>query len=229
MSHASSRLLPLVMIGAGGHAKVVLALARALGRDVVGVCDPVLTSEGASHWRDIPVFGDDAALAAVSPQEVELANGIGQVPRGPHTRQRLHDFYTARGFRFPALVHPSAIVDPSVTVEVGAQIMAGAVLQADVVVGESSIVNTGAQVDHDCVIGRHVHIAPGTVLCGGVTVGDHAFLGAACTVLPLIAIGAHGLVAAGTVLARRLDVGEPFWPHRDDTAAKRTQGGGENT
>jgi sugar O-acyltransferase (sialic acid O-acetyltransferase NeuD family) len=224
MSLGLSRHPPLVLIGAGGHAKVVLALARALGREVVGVCDPVLAREGASKWRDVPVLGDDDALASLSPQDIELANGIGQLPRGPHIRKRLHELHTGRGFRFPALIHPSAIVDPSVAVEAGAQIMAGAVLQADVVVGESSIVNTGAQLDHDCVIGRHAHIAPGVVLCGGVTVRNLAFLGAACIVLPQLVIGERCMIAAGAVLARSLNEGESFRPHLDAPVGREPTG-----
>lgn len=211
--HASP--LPLVLIGAGGHAKVVLALARALGRNVMGVCDPVLAREAASHWRGLSVLGDDGALQALSPQHVELANGVGQLPTGPHVRQHLHERYVELGFRFPALIHPTATVDASVSVAAGAQVLAGAILQVDVVVGEFSIINTGAQLDHDCQIGRHVHVAPGAVLCGGVTVGSHTFLGAGCTILPTLDIGERCLVAAGSVLARSLRDGASFRPYLD--------------
>jgi len=207
-------MLPLVLIGAGGHAKVVLSLARALGREVVGVCDPVLAREGATYWRELPVLGDDDALAGWAPDRIELANGIGQQPQGATVRQRLHDRLTQQGFRFPALVHPAAWVDPSAVLEDGAQVMAGAVLQADVTVGASTIVNTGARIDHDCRLGRHVHVAPGAVLCGGVEVGDFAFLAVSCTVLPLVRIGECALVGAGAVLTRSLAAGDTHLPHR---------------
>lgn len=212
MTHA--RPLPLVLIGAGGHAKVVLALARALGREVVGVCDPALARAGTTRWRGVPVLGDDAALAAWSPTQVELANGIGQLPQGAPVRQRVHEQFTQQGFVFPALVHPAACVDPSATLEAGAQVMAGAVLQADVSVGTSTIINTGARIDHDCRIGRHAHIAPGAVLCGGVQVGERVFLAASCTVLPLVKVGDGALVAAGAVLARSIEAGGTHLPHR---------------
>jgi len=226
-SAAVAGALPLILLGAGGHAKVVLALARALGRDVIGVCDPTLARAGTAQWRDLPVLGDDDALASWSPAQVELANGIGQLPTGKHVRKLVHERHAEQGFHFPVLVHPAAIVDPSATIGSGAQIMAGAVLQADVTVGVSSIVNTGARIDHDCIIGRHAHVAPGAVLCGGVRVGDQAFLGAGCTVLPLVAIGMRCLVAAGAVLARGLDDEASFLPHRANcaVAAGSTPGG----
>jgi sugar O-acyltransferase (sialic acid O-acetyltransferase NeuD family) len=221
MTSPQDKPLPLVLIGAGGHAKVALALVRALGRDVAGVCDPVLAREGIPHWQGLRVIGDDdEALRTLAPQGVELVNGIGQLPQGPHVRRQVHERYVQHGFRFPALVHPAAIVDASAKVGPGAQIMAGAILQADVVVGDASIVNTGAQLDHDCLIGQHVHIAPGAVLCGGVTVGDLSFVGAGATILPTLDIGARCLIAAGAVLARPLSPGEAFRPY-PGAAARR--------
>jgi sugar O-acyltransferase (sialic acid O-acetyltransferase NeuD family) len=202
-----------ILLGAGGHAKVVLGLARALGLRVIGVCDPGLASAGDTSWRGIPVIGDDSALAKHDTHEVALLNGIGQVP-GSATRKRIHQQLSTAGFEFPALVHPGAMVDGTATLAEGVQVMAGAVVQADASIGTGTIVNTGARVDHDCRIGQHVHIAPGAVLCGGVVVGDDAFLGAACTILPQIDIGPQALVAAGAVLARTLDECAAFLPHR---------------
>lgn len=208
MSHAPNQL---VLIGAGGHAKVVLALAQAAGFTVVGVCDPALA--GTTHWRGIPVLGDDAALARFRPGEIGLANGVGQVP-GSTQRQQLFERLAAQGHRFPPLAHPRACIDASATLHEGAQVMAGAVVQADCVIGANALINSAASVDHDCLIGAHVHIAPGAVLCGGVQVGDGAFIGAGATVLPALQVGPRGLVAAGAVLARALAAGAAHLPHR---------------
>ena len=197
-------MLPIVLIGAGGHAKVVLALARALGREVVGVCDPALARDGITCWRDVPVLGSDEALAAWSPDRVELINGIGQLPQGAPWRLRVHEHFTQRGFRFPALVHPAAWVDQTATLAAGVQVMAGAMLQADVTVGEYTVINTGARIDHDCLIGRHVHVAPGATLCGSVTVDAGAFIGAGATVIHGIRIGRNAVVGAGVTLVRDL-------------------------
>lgn len=194
---------PLVLLGAGGHAKVVLALARAAGRQVVGVCDPVLTRDGVARWRDIPVLGGDDALDRIDPQAVHLANGVGQLPRST-ARRDLYARLAARGFRFPALVHPSAWIDDSVVLADGVQVMAGAIVQPDCTLDENTVVNTRASVDHDCHVGAHVHIAPAACLCGGVRVGVGAFVGAGATVLPAISIGEEAIVAAGATLARPL-------------------------
>lgn len=196
-------MLPLVLIGGGGHAKVVLSLARALGRDVVGVCDPVLAREGTACWRDVPVLGEDGALDRLPPDRVALMLGIGQLATDT-LRERLYAFWRARGYGFPALVHPAAWVAPGVELGEGAQVMAGAIIQPGCKIGENSLVNTRASVDHDCRIDRDVHVAPGATLCGSVTVEAGVFIGAGATVIQGVRIGGRAVVGAGVTLVRDL-------------------------
>ena len=85
-------------------------------------------------------------------------------------RERLYAAWRAKGYDFPALVHPSAWIAPGVILGDGVQVMAGVVIQPGCAIGENSIVNTRAGVDHDCSIGCDVHVAPGATLCGAVTV-----------------------------------------------------------
>ncbi|QTN24267.1 NeuD/PglB/VioB family sugar acetyltransferase [Rhizobacter sp. AJA081-3] len=207
---------PAILLGAGGHAKVVLALAQLLGWQVVGVSDPAIAAQGLLNWRGLPVL-DDQRLAGMAPGSVELLNGVGQTTGGG-VRQRLFDAFTLRGFRFPALVHPAAIVDPSARVADGVQVMAGAVIQADTQIGANSIVNTRAGIDHDATLGAHVHVAPGATLCGSVQLGDGAFVGAGATVVQGVRLGRGAFLAAGALLARDLpDAGR--WPERSAARA----------
>jgi UDP-perosamine 4-acetyltransferase len=214
----TATVLPLILLGAGGHAKVTLSLARAAGFDVVGVCAPELARQGVAQWRGVTVLGGDEALDAVSPAGTGLANGIGQLVGGS-ARRTLFLRLRQRGFRFPALVHPHAWVDPTATLSDGVQVMAGAIVQADCRVGENTIVNTGASIDHDCTVGAHVHVAPGAHVCGTVDLGDNVFVGSGATVLPNLTIGADAIVAAGSTLARTL---QPAERHSTHASAKRT-------
>jgi sugar O-acyltransferase (sialic acid O-acetyltransferase NeuD family) len=217
---AASLALPLVLLGAGGHAKVVLSLARAAGFALHGVCDPALARQGVAQWRGVPVLGGDEALDTLEPSTVALANGIGQLVQGT-LRRNLYERLARQGFRFPALMHPHAWVDASAMLADGVQVMAGAVIQADCRVGENTIVNTHASLDHDCCIGAHVHIAPGACLCGTVSVGEGAFVGSGATVLPNLALGERTVVAAGATLARSLPPGKHHLPHRPGLQADR--------
>lgn len=193
-----------IVLGGGGHGRVVRALAEAIGIAVIGVCDPAL--EGGD-WFGLPVLGDDAALARFPPATTLLLNGIGKLP-GSETRRRLQDRLSLRGYAFPALVHPFAWVAPDAVLAAGVQIMAGAVVQPGCRIGAGSIVNSRASVDHGCVLGADVHLAPGAVLCGDVTVADGAFVGAGAVILQGRRIGAGSVVAAGAIITRDLEPGE---------------------
>ena len=199
----NSTVRPSVLLGAGGHARVLVALARASGHPVLGVCDPMLAAYAVSRWEGLEVLGDDDALDRFPPDRVTLMLGVGQLAAGT-LRERLYAVWRALGYDFPALVHPAAWIAPGVMLNNGVQVMAGAVIQPGCVIGENSIVNTRVSIDHDCQIGRDVHVAPGATLCGNVTIDDSAFIGAGATVIQGLRIGAHAVVGAGVTLVQDL-------------------------
>jgi sugar O-acyltransferase (sialic acid O-acetyltransferase NeuD family) len=204
---------PLILLGAGGHAKVVAMLAHAAGRRLIGVCDPSLATAGVHEWRGLRVLGDDTSLYCFPPDRYQLALGIGVSP-GTHRRAERYIAFSKLGYCFPKLIHPLAIMDDSVFIADGAQILAGVVLQPDVQIGHNTIINTGVTIEHDSNIGNNVHVAPGAVVCGEVFVGADTFIGASATVLPRVKIGRGCLVAAGCTLAHDLTDGCIYVPHR---------------
>lgn len=193
---------PLVLLGAGGHAKVLLGLIRQLNLSLLGVCDPKLSKENVKEWEGITVLGDDSFLNNMN-DHVELALGVGQII-GSKVRQLIYQRYTQQGFVFPVLVHPKAFVDPSAKLGNGVQVMAGAMIQPNVTIEENVIVNTCASIDHDCLVGSHVHIAPGATVCGGVRIENGAFIGAGSILVQEVSIGTDAIVTAGTVLKSNL-------------------------
>ncbi|MCI8210378.1 acetyltransferase [Pseudomonas sp. S25] len=199
--------LPVIIMGAGGHAKVLLSLLHSLRAEVAGVCDPALGADKGGVWRGIPILGGDEALQSVNPSEVLLVNGLGQLVHGTR-RQKLYEALIARGFTLPSVIHPAAWVDHTAYLDDGVQVMAGAIIQADARIGSNSIINTGAVIDHDCIIGRHAHIAPSSVLCGSVSVGDGSFIAAGATVIQGIAIGELAVVGAGVTVVRDIPDGQ---------------------
>lgn len=198
MSDIGSDSLPVIVIGAGGHAKVVVDLLQCAGRTVLGLTDPD-PDRVAGEVLGVAILGSDAVLTDHRPEEVELANGIGST-EPPTKRQDLYDQLVARGYRFATLVHPSAIVARDADMGPGAQLMAGTIIQPGVRIGPNCIVNTGATIDHDCIIGAHVHIAPGVTLSGAVEVGDATHIGTGASIIQGVSIGAGCMVRAGAVI-----------------------------
>ncbi len=193
--------LPIVLLGAGGHARVLHALIKSLGLDLIGVCDPALAAQGEKRWLGVQVLGSDSVLESMDPEQIYVVNGVGQAV-GATTRMGLFTWVRSLGFRLPALVHPTAWVADDVFLDEGVQIMAGAVIQPGCQIGLNTIVNTNANVDHDSRIGSNVHIAPGATLCGGVNVESGAFVGAGATVIQNVSIGRAAVVAAGATVVR---------------------------
>jgi acetyltransferase EpsM len=186
----------LILLGAGGHAKVVSEVARSAGWRIAGFLAP--ESGRGEQNLCAPLLGNGLDLTAnpIWLEQNDLFPAIGQ----GEIRWREFVRLAAAGARVPYLVHPSALVSPSAQIEAGAVVMAGAIIQANSVIGPAAIINTGAQVDHDCHIGAGTMIAPGAILCGDVHVGDHAFVGAGAVIVPRIRIGRGAFVGAGTTV-----------------------------
>jgi sugar O-acyltransferase (sialic acid O-acetyltransferase NeuD family) len=177
-----------VVVGAGGHAKVVIATVRAAGGDVVAAYDD---DEGRWGQRilGVPVKGP------VSSEEIESAPAIIAIGNN-RARQSFAERLQAQWI---SVCHPDTTVHPSVSLGPGTVVFAGAVIQPDATIGAHSIVNTAASVDHDCIVGDFVHIGPGVRLCGGVTVDEGVLLSVGAKVAPNVEVGPWSTAGAGAV------------------------------
>ena len=191
----------IIMIGAGGHAKVLLSLLRESGGRVDTVVTPDFIQPN-SPFFDLPKLNSDAdAVEKLDPDGCILVNGIGPMPH--LTRRRdVFEKFVSRGFIFKTIVSTNAKIAHNVVLYQGAQVMNGVVLQPDVVIGANTLINTGSIVDHDCDIGAHNHIAPGAVLCGGVKTGVNVFVCSGSVVTEQIQVGQSAVVGAGASIVR---------------------------
>jgi len=184
----------VLVIGAGGHAKVVIEALRAAGFDPVGLVD---ARPDAPALLGVPVLGGDDALPRLRAEGIEAAIVALGANRA---RERAGEGLRALGFRLPAIVHPAALVSPSARIGEGAVVMARAVAGTLAEVGALAILNTGCIVEHDNRIGACAHIAPGAVLAGAVQVGKRALVGVGAAVRPGISIGADAVIGAGSAV-----------------------------
>lgn len=193
----------LYVLGAGGHAKVVIDALLAGNATVHGIIDPRLPVGTA--LLGVPAIGGDELIDELDPAEVVIANGVGATVKSRINR-KLFELWSARGFRFISVIHPRTIVGAEVELVDGCQIMAGAVIQPHARIGAGTVINTGCRIDHDCVVGAHCFIAPSVTLCGGASIGEGSFIGAGAVLLPGVSVGKAALVAAGATVDA--DVGD---------------------
>lgn len=194
----NNKTVPVSVIGAGGHAKVVISVLRAIGHDVSAIYDDS-PDKHSRHLSGVPILGPIAALED-SP-ETQAVIALGDCAARERVVRRFQQL------KWITAVHPAAYVDPTVQLGPGTVVFAGAVIQPDAVLGAHVIVNTGATVDHDCWVEDFAHLAPGVHLAGGVHIGHGAFLGIGAVVIPRRTVGCGTVVGAGGVVVDDLPEG----------------------
>jgi sugar O-acyltransferase (sialic acid O-acetyltransferase NeuD family) len=203
----------LFLWGAGGHAKVVLDIARALNRfSGVEFIDENAGRAG-EEFCGCRVLGSPEIACIGDGDFLVISIGSNQA------RARCAGIARSRGWQLATLIHPSAVVSPSARIGAGTVVMPRAVVNAGAEIGENSIINTGALVEHDCRIGDHVHLSPGAILGGAVRVESFAHMGLGSIALPGSSIGGNAVVGAGAVVLRSVGhsqtvVGVPARPIR---------------
>jgi sugar O-acyltransferase (sialic acid O-acetyltransferase NeuD family) len=187
----------IFILGAGGHAKVVLDAVQKLGLSVAGIVNPSL--DISPFFSGIQVCGGDEMMDSLDPKFDVIANGLGASPKNLLNKKVSLPWKT-HGFKFLTIVHPTTIVGRHVNFGEGCQIMAGCTLQSDISIGVGVVINTASNIDHDCKIGNHTFISPSVVICGGVEVGEDCFIGAGAILLPGVKLGKGVLIAAGAIV-----------------------------
>lgn len=193
--------LPVIVIGAGGHSKVLIDVLNRLDLNIEGLTDPTL--DCGDIYCGIPVIGDDSEILKYKPDEVLLVNAIGSLP-GKNHRFILSTKFRSLGYRFATIVDNASFVSSNVVLGEGVQILAGVVVQPGCHIGNDTILNTNSSVDHDCIIGDYCHIAPGVTLSGGITIGNSTHIGTGACVIQNIHIGFNSVIGAGCVVYKNL-------------------------
>lgn len=205
---------PVLVLGAGGHAAVLVDMLRQLNHTIIGL---VAKDKPADKpvFAGIPYYAADDDVLAFDIGDVLLANGIGLLP-GSNTRAKVQQQFKQAGYQFITVVSSRAIVSDYSSLAEGVQIMPGAIINANSVIGTGTIINTGAIIEHDCSIGCYNHIAPGVTLSGDVSTGDYVHIGTGASVIHGINIGDNVMVGAGATVTKNLDsnkklyVAKPF-------------------
>jgi len=191
---------PVVVIGAGGHSKVVAATLIEAGFRVAFFLDDDEKKWGRTIF-DIPITGPIDAIK----KEEKKYKAIVAIGDNSLREKIVHNY--SNYFDWISVIHPNAYVHSSVKIGKGSVIFAGAVIQPETIIGDHVIINTGATIDHDCKVYDFVHIAPGVNLAGGVTVQKGSFLGIGTKVIPGVKIGSWSIVGAGSVVINDIEAG----------------------
>ena len=184
----------VIIIGAGGHAKVIADIVRKSGDNLVGFLDD--SKEAGSEFFDAFILGKTGSYCEYPDKEFIIAIGNNAIRKKIVEQMQGASFYTA--------IHPTAVIGEGVSVGEGTCVMASAVLNADAKIGKHCIINTASVVEHDNMILDYVHISPAAALAGTVTVGEKTHIGIGVKVKNNTVICADVIVGAGAVVVKNI-------------------------
>lgn len=187
----------LLIVGAGGHGKVVADAAMEMSCwSRIGFIDD--RGEQLQRVAGVPVIGRLADLESLRGDWSAAVVAIGDAPHRLEILQALRELE----FELPVIAHPSAVVSRLAAIGSGTVIFAQAAINAGASIGAGCIVNTGATVDHDCQLGDGVHLCPGVNLAGNVVIGARSWVGIGSAVRQGISIGRDVTLGAGAVVVQ---------------------------
>ncbi len=215
---------PIVVLGGGGHARVLISCLQRLGANILGLAVPEELKGGTILGEK--KLGSDDEILKYSPQEISLVNGIGMTV-GSNQRKKVAQEFRKAGYEFITVVDPTAVILSEINLGEGVQILAGVVIQPGVSIGMDTIINTRASVDHDCSIENECHVCPGVTMAGNVSVGAGTMICTGSTIVPGVSIGSSCLVAASSVVVQDLP-DNTYLIQRRETSVKNRKEVGSN-
>ena len=194
----------LSIIGAGGHAKVVVdSVERSMGVTQIRFFEESASKQNERLLLDRYTVSTLEDWDNVS-EQFHVAIGSNSV------RSRISKHAISLGKKPVSVLHHLAAISKNALLEKGVFIAANSIIAPSVVIKVGCIINHAAIVDHDCSIGEYSHIAPSATLGGGVIVGRQCLVGAGAIVLPGVQIGDYAVIGAGSVVTRDVPAHEKF-------------------
>jgi sugar O-acyltransferase (sialic acid O-acetyltransferase NeuD family) len=185
---------PLIIIGAGGHGKVVLDASIKAGFSVDGFLDD---ARGKSGFFGVKQIGAVSDYRKYNKTHVFIC-AIGD----NNTRQKIVESVDVE---WTKIIHPSVQIGIDAKIKPGTVVFAGAVVNASAIIGCHCIVNTAVIVEHDCMISDFVHLSPNATICGNVCVGSNSWVGAGATITNDVSISSDVTIGCGAVVVKSIN------------------------
>lgn len=184
----------LVIVGAGGHGKVIADNALRNGYKDIFFVDDYLKGE----CMGFEIIGTHADIEALDNGATDFVIGIGN----NDSRKLIAEKYNVN---WVSIIHPSAQIATNVAIGLGTVVMAGAVVNACATIGEHCIINTCAVVEHDNVIKDFVHISPRAAIGGSVVIEEQSHIGIGASVKNNINICSNCIIGAGAAVVANIE------------------------
>lgn len=186
----------VVIIGAGGHAKVIADIITKSNDNVIGFLDDNLDIQNKTIYLNKTVLGTTKDIDKY--KEYYFIIGIGN----NNIRENIANSYDLKWY---TAIHPNAIIANEVSIEEGSVVMAGSIINTGTKIGKHCIINTKSSLDHDNIIENYVHISPGATLAGTVHIKEKTWICAGATIINNITIAKNNIIGAGSVVIKDIN------------------------
>lgn len=186
----------LIIIGGGGHAKVIIDMAIKCNNNILGFLDDDKSVSEIFGYKRLGNISDCVKYSDKTKFIIAIGNNM--------IRKNIFEKYK---LNFVTLIHPNAVIGLDVTIGEGTVVMAGATINASAKIGKQSIINTSCVVEHDVVVGDFTMLAPHSTVCGFSKIGNNCWLGAGATVNNVLKICDDVTIGSGGVVVK--NIGEP--------------------
>ena len=187
----------VIIIGAGGHGKVIADIAKLNGYKEIYFLDDDINKHKIGEYQIIGTSKDIDKYK----EKYDFIVGIGN----NKIRKKFSLKLNERKIKQPSLIHPSAVIDQTVNIGQGTVVMSNVVINADSKIGNGCIINTSSSIDHDCLISNYTHISPGVHIAGNVYIGEETWLCIGSVIINNITIGSNIIVGAGATVINSID------------------------
>lgn len=187
---------PIVIYGAGGLGKEILAMLIALPEwSPVGFYDDAMAK--ATMVNGLEVMGGLEDLRKIK-EKLNIIVAIGE----PNVKRKLAEYLLTSGHCFPSIVHPSSVILDKSSIEIGEGtiICAGAILTVGITIGKHVLVNINSSIGHESSIGDYSSIMPGVNISGNVRVGDGVLIGSGASIINNTTLGNACKIGMGAVV-----------------------------
>lgn len=188
----------VIIIGAGGHAKVIADIILKSGDKFEGFLDDnIEVGTKIDNQEGFKVLGKISSSLKLQEKnpKLEFIIGIGN----NNIRKNIAEEYN---LKYYTAIHPTANIGFGVIIKEGTTVMANACINPFTYIGKHCIINTASIVEHDNIIREYVHISPNATLAGTVVVGIKSHIGASSTIINNVSVSSNVIIGAGAVVVK---------------------------
>ena len=184
----------IVVLGTNSYSRVAAEIIDEIPNlQMAGFIENLDRSKCGRNHAGFPVYWiDDAEFLTT---ECHAVCCLATVHRGRFIEQARRI-----GFRFAAVIHPTARVPASAVIGEGCLLEPGVILSTNTRLGAHVRVNRGVTIGHDTVVGDYCTIQPGVNIAGKCCLGEGVYVGIGTTVIDNLSIGKLTVIGAGAVV-----------------------------